>query len=289
MTTTIGALVGELGNRFRAAGLPQPQLEARTLVLGVLDVGLSELLMRSDCDISDEDVARVRAAGDRRCRREPVHRILGRRSFYDLDLVLSPETLEPRPDTETLVDAALPIVHEVTARKGYCRIADLGTGSGAICLALLSKADEATGLGTDICEEALETAKRNAERNGLASRFSVRRGRWIDALDGSYDLIVSNPPYIPTAEIAILAPEVRDFDPHAALDGGDDGLDSFRTISAGVGRHLAPDGHIAVETGFDQQDAVVALFRRNGFDCIKRATDLGGNDRVAVFAHATNR
>ena len=203
--------------------------------------------------------------------------------FFGLDLALSPETLEPRPDTETLVTAALPLTRATVSETGSCRIVDLGTGSGAICLALLSEVDGATGLGTDISAAALATAEENAARNGLSGRFRTRCGNWFEAVEGTFDLIVSNPPYIPKADLQMLDPEVRDFDPHIALDGGQDGLDAYRAIAARAVQHLAPRGHIVVETGFDQHDAVCAVFEAQGFAPASRIKDFGGHDRVLVF------
>ncbi|MCP4320231.1 MAG: peptide chain release factor N(5)-glutamine methyltransferase [Hyphomicrobiales bacterium] len=283
MTITIGALVSDLKSQFEAAGLTEPSLDARRLVCLLLDVSLTDLVLHADRILAEEDVELVRSAATRRCRREPVHRIVSRRSFFSLELVLSPETLEPRSDTETLVSAALPIARAAVSENGTCSIVDLGTGSGAICLALLAEVDGATGFGTDISKEALDTARKNAERNDLAGRFSTSCGSWFEAVDGTFDVIVSNPPYIPTADIEALEPEVRDFDPLAALDGGLDGLDAYRAIAAGADEHLALGGHIIVETGYDQHEAVIGLFQGLGFDCISRIQDLGGNDRVLIF------
>lgn len=283
MTTTIGALVGELDKQFEAAALSDPLHDARVLVCDLLDVSLTELVLHSDRSVDDRDVERVRLAATRRCRREPVHRIVGHRSFFNLDLLLSPETLEPRPDTETLVTAALPLVRTIVSDKGTCSIVDLGTGSGAICLALLAEVAAANGIGTDISEAALNTARKNAGRNGLAERFSTGCGNWFEAVVGTFDLIVSNPPYIPSAHIEALLPEVRDFDPRPALDGGMDGLDAYRAIAAGADAHLAHGGTILVETGYDQHEAVIGLFKPFGFDCTSRIRDLGSNDRVLIF------
>ena len=283
MGKTTAALVEELKDRFAAAGLPDPQLDGRLLLASLLDIDLTELTLHPERVLDDDDVLRVRSAADRRCRREPVHRILGRRGFHTLDLALTPDTLEPRPDTETLVEAALPLARARVQRFGRCRIVDLGTGSGAVGLALLAAVPEAVCLGTDISAAALETARSNARDNGLAARFSTASGNWFEAVRGRFDVIVSNPPYIRSADIARLQPEVRDFDPPRALDGGRDGLDAYRAIAAGADRHLAADGHICLETGADQHTAVIALFQGHGFAMIERVRDLAGHDRVVVF------
>jgi release factor glutamine methyltransferase len=283
MGTTTAALVEELKDRFEAAGLPDPQFDGRLLVASLLDIGLTELTLHPETVLDEDDVLRVRSAAERRCNREPVHRILGRRAFHTLDLVLTPDTLEPRPDTETLVEAALPLAQAQVQRSGSCRIVDLGTGSGAIGLALLAAVPEAVGLGTDISIAALATARRNAHDNGLAARFSTSGGNWFEAVQGRFDLIVSNPPYIRSADIATLQPEVRDFDPPRALDGGRDGLVAYRAIAAGAECHLAAGGHICVETGADQHLAVIEVFQGHGFAMIERVRDLAGHDRVVVF------
>ena len=213
-----------------------------------------------------------------------MHRILGYREFYGLRLSLSPETLEPRPDTETLVEAVLPFVKAMAAREGECRILDLGTGTGAIALALLS-AD--AGRDRHRCRHFRRRAGdggRNAGQLGLADRFTALKSDWFEKVSGRYHVIAANPPYIPSQDIENLQDEVRDFDPRTALDGGADGLDPYRIIAAEAARFLEAEGRIAVEIGHTQ--------RRRGHGYIRRrpATprlgalrDLGGNDRVLVF------
>ncbi|MEM9104629.1 MAG: peptide chain release factor N(5)-glutamine methyltransferase [Pseudomonadota bacterium] len=283
MSITTGMLVADLQHRFQAAGLPEPKLDARLLLSHLLGYGLTDLTVNPDRILSDDEVNRVRSAADRRCQREPVHRILGRRAFHAIELELSPATLEPRPDTETLVETALPRARAKVLETGTCRIADLGTGSGAICLALLVAVPEAVGLGTDISLAALETALLNARSNGVSRRFTTCHGHWFDAVCGTFDLIVSNPPYIPSADIAALEPEVREFDPPRALDGGPDGLDAYRHIAAGAGAHLAEGGYVCLETAADQHRAVIDLFHGHGFACVERARDMAGHDRAVVF------
>jgi release factor glutamine methyltransferase len=234
--------------------------------------------------VSTEAVAAARAALRRRIAHEPVHRILGRREFYGLDLKLSPATLEPRPDTETLVDLCLPFLRERAAERRNCRILDLGTGTGAVALALLSQIPGTTGLGTDISAEALETALSNANIIGLKGRFEGIVSDWFKAVDGRFTLIASNPPYIRTRDIEALALEVRDHDPVKALDGGMDGLDAYRTIAAGARRHLEEHGRVAVEIGFDQRQDVIAIFEVEGFELGRSARDFGGNERALMFS-----
>lgn len=283
---TVADMIERLRRDFAQCGIADPPGDARVLIGGLLGLDLTALVLNSAHPVGSDEYDRILAAAQRRCGGEPVHRILGRGAFYGLDLHLSAATLEPRPDTETVVEAALPIARRSVVRSGQCRILDLGTGSGAICLALLAQIDEARGAATDISAEALRMARANAVRLGLAGRLETIESDWFDAVDGVYDLIVSNPPYIRSGEIATLEPEVRCFDPLCALDGGDDGLDAYRTIARGADAHLGPQGRLVLETGFDQHAAVIALFGECGFACRSRICDLGGNDRVVIFARA---
>ena len=220
----------------------------------------------------------------RRLAREPVYRILGRRDFYGLDLVLSEGTLEPRPDTEILVDAILPHLRALVAAGLKPKIVDLGTGTGAIALALLQECPEAEAIGIDISEDALKTASANAERNGLASRFATRAGPWFERTSERFDIIVSNPPYIRSDVVVGLEPEVTKFDPMAALDGGADGLEAYRAIAGKAREHLEDHGLVGLEIGFDQRDDVTQIFEEARFFLVEARRDYGGNDRVLVFA-----
>lgn len=281
--TTLGAAVADARGRFQAAGLADAAMEARFLIGGLLGLTSTEVFTGGDRAVAEADLARIKNAIERRLKHEPVHRILGSREFHGMTLHLSKETLEPRPDTEVLVDTMLPHVRQIVASKGAVRILDLGTGTGAIVLALLKECPEAAGHGTDISEDALQTAETNAADLGLAGRFAAIRSDWFQAIDGRFDIIVSNPPYIRGDVIPTLAPEVRDFDPAAALDGGPDGLDAYRKIAAGAGEALEPDGIIGLEIGFDQRDSVTALFASAGFVLRQAVRDYGDNDRVLVF------
>lgn len=289
MAETLDSLLAESRDRLKAAGIEAAALDARHLVSGLLGLSLAALMTRGGDPVSEADAKRIRAAVERRAAREPVYRILGEREFFGLSLKLSRGTLEPRPDTETLVDAVMPHARRIVARKGSCRIIDLGTGTGAICLALLASVLDARGLGTDISRDALATAAENARRNGLAGRFETLQSKWFEAVDGRFDIIVSNPPYIRSSVIHELEPEVKDHDPAAALDGGDDGLDAYRAIALLADRHLETDGVIGLEIGFDQKQAVTALFETQGFRLLSAMKDFGGNDRVLVFEQDVER
>lgn len=289
--TTVAGMIADLRAALQDAGIADAAFDARALVGGLLGYSSTELLTKADQAVSDDDAQRMQAALARRLTGESVHRILGYRDFYGLRLTLSAETLEPRPDTEILVDTVLPALREIVAGKGRggatgeasIRILDLGTGTGAICLALLSECAQAMGVGVDISNGALAVARRNAELNGLGSRFSTLESDWFSAVTGRFDVIVSNPPYIPSAEISGLSREVRDFDPLRALDGGMDGLAPYRIIARDAARHLAEDGIVAIEIGWNQKAEIGAIFEQAGFEMLDSVKDYGGNNRVMVF------
>jgi release factor glutamine methyltransferase len=279
--TTLTEMMNHLRNLFLVAGAEDPVAEARIIVGGLLGLERTDFITRGDDHLDLEDEVRIHEAAGRRMRGEPPYRILGQRSFYGLEFMLSPATLEPRPDTEILVDAVLDTLKG--REREALRIMDLGTGTGAICQALLSQLANATGMGVDLSENALETALENAALNRLADRFEVRQSDWFAKISGTFDVIVSNPPYIRSKVIPSLSREVRDFDPHLALDGGDDGLEAYRAIAAQARPFLNADGLIAVETGFDQRHAIEEIFRERGFTLVEARKDYGGNDRVQIF------
>ncbi|MBP0437934.1 peptide chain release factor N(5)-glutamine methyltransferase [Tianweitania sediminis] len=273
-----------LRQAFRDAELASADLDARLLVEHLGGVDALSLIREPDRPLSEAQVQALADAQRRRLRGEPVHRILGFRAFHGLHLTLSKETLEPRPDTEVLVDAILPFLGERAEKKGAARVLDLGTGTGAIALALLSEVPALSAVGVDISPDALETAKRNAHINGMGGRFEALLSDWFSRVSGSFDAIVSNPPYIPHAALPLLDREVADHDPLRALDGGDDGLQAYRIIARDAGAYLDEDGRIAVEIGWDQQEQVRALFEASGFWWINTVHDLSGHDRVMLFS-----
>ena len=279
--TTLGAMMDEIRATLKAAGIEDPMAEARIVVGGLLGLARTDFVTKGGDFLALGDEARIREAIARRVRGEPPYRILGSRPFYGLEFKLSEGTLEPRPDTEILVDTVLAML--AARRNEKLRILDLGTGTGAICLALLSELPNASGIGTDLSPDALARAVENASLNGLADRFGTVESRWFDAVAGTYDVIVSNPPYIRTGVIPLLDREVREHDPLLALDGGEDGLEAYRAIAAGARAHLEENGLLAVETGFDQRSDVENIFRDEGFSLARAAKDYGGNDRVQVF------
>jgi release factor glutamine methyltransferase len=254
--TTIAAARRQLAAAFRTAGLDSPEVDARLLAGEVVGLDHAGLASQAERLLTAKEAAALTALAVRRQTHEPVARILGRREFWGLELAVTPAVLVPRPDTETVVEAALAAL---PPPRRAPRIADIGVGSGALLLALMSELTAAFGVGTDRSIAALETACTNARRLRLAERTAFVACDYGSALDGGFDLVVSNPPYIPTNHIATLAPEVRDFEPRAALDGGKDGLDAYRAIAADGDRLLAPGGVMVLELGIGQTAMVAGL------------------------------
>ena len=279
---TVGEVRRALGAAFRSASLDTPDLDARILVGHALALDHTALVAAAARPLSENEASQIAAFQARRIAGEPVARIVGTREFWGLPLTVTPAVLVPRPETETVVELALSLVGEDHTRP--LRIADLGTGSGAILLALLSELPNAFGVGTDVSANALDVARRNAERLGLADRAQFLVSHYGNGLAGSFELVVSNPPYIATREIATLAAEVRDHDPRLALDGGADGLDAYRAIAADARRLIGP-GHLVVEIGAGQQGAVKHLFAEKGLAIAAVRHDLSGIER-AVGARA---
>jgi release factor glutamine methyltransferase len=267
---------------FRLNGIEDADADARILLAHALHLDRAQLLAQSDRLLEAREIDRVLPLAARRLKREPVARILGRKEFWSLPLGLTPDVLVPRPETETIVEAALDRVLRGGLRLERLRVLDIGTGSGALLLALLKEMPNATGTGTDIDAGALACARANAERHNLAGRCSFVAGDMAAGLAGPFDLIVSNPPYVARGEIARLEPEVRDYDPKVALDGGEDGLDAYRAIAAAAPRLLAPDGRLIVELGAGQELSVRTLFTNTGLAIVTVRNDLSGIPRALV-------
>jgi release factor glutamine methyltransferase len=283
LPATLGPLLKAARARLAAAAVADPALDARLIVEHFSGTTRTQAIADPECRVDAGAIAAIDAALRRRIAGEPVHRILGYREFYGLRLSLSPETLEPRPDTETLVEAVLPFVKATAERQGECRILDLGTGTGAIALALLSAVPAAVATGVDVSQGALTTAMRNARELGLADRFQVLKSDWFEKVFGRYHVIAANPPYIPSIDIENLQDEVRDFDPRQALDGGVDGLSPYRIIAAEAAVFLEAEGRIAVEIGHTQRKEVTDIFSAASYMPTGVFRDFGGNDRVLIF------
>lgn len=280
----LGLAWRQVRDRFRAAGLETAELDARLLAQIAFGLDAMALVRREREPASEQGMADLEQFAQRRLAGEPISRIAGRREFWGLEFGLNAATLDPRPETEMLVDEALVFLE---ARRAG-RLLDLGTGTGAIAIAILSAMPQATAIATDVAEEALAMARSNAERHGVKDRISFLKGAWWHAVPHTelFDLIVSNPPYIATQEIGTLSTEVRVFDPKLALDGGWDGLEAYRAIASQAIRRLKPGGMMLLEIGSTQGEAVSHVIGRAGFGRIEVLKDLQGLDRVVLGAHS---
>jgi release factor glutamine methyltransferase len=265
--------------RLEAAGLAGPVIDARLLVVAPADATRADIVTDPYRPLTAAQEATLESYLSRREHREPVSHILGRKGFWKIMLQVTPDVLTPRPDTEAVVEFALRDFPE----HARWSVLDLGVGSGAILLAILAERPQARGLGVDVSEEALAVARDNAAGLGLSGRLALLRGDWTAGLEGdAFDLVVANPPYVASDVIATLEPEVRDHEPWLALDGGADGLDHYRILAPEILRVLKPGGRFAVEIGYDQKDAVEALFREAGAAHVDTIRDLSDRDRVVT-------
>ncbi|GHE94521.1 release factor glutamine methyltransferase [Aliiroseovarius zhejiangensis] len=274
--TTGTALLVTATHRLRSAGVEDPARDARVLLAHVLRIDRSRLTLVLPDEVSPDDASTYERAIAARSHRQPVAQIIGTRAFYGRDFTVTGDVLDPRPDTELLVDAALTVP--------FATVLDLGTGSGCILLTLLAERPDALGQGGDLSAAALAVAKDNARALGVMDRTTFHQGSWFDPLPNGarFDLIVSNPPYISESEMAELAPEVRHWEPHLALTPGGDGLGAYRQIIARAPEHLTEGGHLMVEIGAGQGAAVRDLFQQDGFTKVEVLKDLSGHDRVVT-------
>jgi release factor glutamine methyltransferase len=269
---TLRAAVFAATRRLAAAGVDTPARDARLLVARAAGVPVDRLILEDHRPLTDDAAAALQAMLAAREARQPVAQILGERLFWGRSFRVTPDVLDPRPETEMLVAAAL--------EEPFARVLDLGTGSGCILLSLLADRPAATGVGVDVSDAALAVARANADRLGVLAELLL--SDWWSAVTGTFDLIVSNPPYIAADEMAALSPEVRDWEPHLALTPGGDGLAAYRAIAGGAARHLAPGGRLIVEIGPAQGAAVSALFAAAGLGGITVHPDLDGRDRLVM-------
>lgn len=278
---TLRGWLGEAERRIAAAGIESARLDAQILLAAVLGAEPGTLRFAEDRRIDSRDGQRIENFLRRRAKtREPVSRILGRREFWSLDFRITPAVLDPRPDSETLIEAALA---SFPNRAAPLAVLDLGTGSGCLLLAALYEYPNAVGLGIDASEKALKVAAENAERLGLAARVQFARGDWGRELEESFDLVLCNPPYIAEAERAELAPEVARHDPPGALFAGPDGLDAYRAILPDLVRLLAPHGRALFEIGAVQAGAVLEIAHQSGLDVVEIRRDLAFRERCVVL------
>jgi len=278
---TIAQAMDSLSALLKGAGIAEHHMDARLLVCAAFQIAHIDMVLRPDKAGGPGDLARLEAFAKRRLSREPVTRILGTRGFWSLDLAVRPNVLDPRPDTEVVVEACL---DALGSRKGEpISILDLGTGSGAIIAALLSECPQARGTAVDLSADAVAAARRNLADLGLNDRGIVLHQSWTSPLHGPFDLVVSNPPYIETGALCSLDPEVREFDPPIALDGGLDGLDAYRAIAERIRDWLKPDGVLVLEIGAAQAAAVITIFASFGAKFLGLRQDYAGHDRALVW------
>jgi len=269
---TAAAALRAATTRLAAAGIEGAVGDVRHLLAFAMGIAPDRLILHLQDPLSDSDSHRFGAAISARLAHQPVSQIIGGRDFWGRRFIVTPDVLDPRPDTETLIAEAL--------KTPFSRVLDLGTGSGAILLTLLAECGDATGQGVDISAPALAVAQRNAVALGLTDRADLRASDWFSAVTGDFDLIVANPPYIAADEMPGLAPEVREWEPHLALTPGGDGLAAYRIIAAQSPRFLRPKGHLMVEIGPTQGAAVAAMFCAAGLHAITVLPDFDGRDRV---------
>ena len=296
--TSISTYLREAIERLKNAGVDNPQLDARLLFCHALGIDRTDLLSQSERILSAHEASSINALIARREKRESVARIIGKREFWGLDFALNEATLEPRPDSETVIEAIISSCPQRRAShllscsnqselapqdtKENFKILDLGTGTGCLLLALLHEFPQATGIGIDINPRATEQAQTNAQSLGLGSRAEFRAGSWLKNITEKFDIIVSNPPYIPANEIPHLMREVREYDPVLALDGGEDGLAPYRYLIPQLKDFMKPNGIAAFEVGQGQAQQVADLFRQNCFNNTSVHKDLGGIDRCVM-------
>ena len=278
---TIAAARRALSQAFRHAGLDSPDLDARVLIGHALGLDHGGLVSESSRALSTAEAGAIDGIAARRLAREPVARIVGRKEFWGLDLSVTPDSLVPRPETETVVEATLALIDTAGVRAHPICIADLGAGTGALLLALLAELPRARGVGTDVSPAALAVAHDNAARLGFAARADFVTCDFGSALRGGFDLVVSNPPYVRSGDIEVLAPEAGS-EPRLALDGGADGLSCYRAIAADARRLLRSGGHLVVELGFGQEELVTALLKAQGLATSPARPDMAGIARVLV-------
>ncbi len=281
MTIDLSARSVEAATRWAqktlsSAGIDAARAEARLLLRHATGFSSERQVSAPDARLNRQQMACLSAAVGRRSRREPMAQILGRREFWSLDFVVTPDTLDPRPDSETVIEAALA---RLDSRASAYQILDLGTGTGCLLLALLSELPAASGIGVDIEPRAARVAQENAESLGFSKRAHFFADDWITALDGQFDLVLCNPPYVPSDVIETLKPEVAQFEPRRALDGGADGLEAYRRLVPDLSRAVGAAGKVVIEVGIGQADAVAEILKRSGFGGQARHADLAGIER----------
>jgi release factor glutamine methyltransferase len=281
----LGALYANAKTQLNDVGNPSPALDARLLICHALKMTHEQFILKKDMDLSEQEEKEIVALIAQRLHGRPVAKIIGSKEFYGREFKTTDETLDPRPDSETLIDAVLETIAD---KNASIRILDLGTGTGCLALTLISELSNASAVAVDQSEAALAVADHNAHHLNVKQRVEFLKSDWLSAVTGQFDMIISNPPYIPESDIPGLEKEVRIFDPMAALTGGEDGLDPYRIIIPQLAAFLKPQGIVAFELGRGQAGDVAALLTAAGFKTVYSRADLSGIDRVVVGIQLQN-
>ena len=269
----------KLCNNFSIIGIETPELDARIILKEVLSLDDKDLILKESLDIPEEMIEKIIAIESRRLNGEPISKIFKKRDFYNSTFVISNDVLDPRPETELIVEIANNYINKNEVKN----ILDLGTGSGCILLSILNENRMINGLGIDLSKEAISIAKQNSKKLNLETQSNFLVSNWMSSVNYKYDLVVSNPPYIASEDIKKLSKSVKIYDPILSLDGGDDGLNSYRLIASDLKRIISMNALIIIEIGYNQSLQVIDIFKKNDFKLIKKYNDINGLDRVLTF------
>ncbi len=269
----------KLCNNFSTIGIETPELDARIILKEVLSLDDKDLILKESLDIPEEMIEKIITIESRRLNGEPISKILKKRDFYNSTFVISNDVLDPRPETELIVEIANNYINKNEVKN----ILDLGTGSGCILLSILKENRMINGLGIDLSKEAISIAKQNSKKLNLETQSNFLVSNWMSSVNYKYDLVVSNPPYIASEDIKKLSKSVKIYDPILSLDGGDDGLNSYRLIASDLKRIISMNALIIIEIGYNQSLQVIDIFKKNDFKLIKKYNDINGLDRVLTF------
>ena len=269
----------KLCNNFSTIGIETPELDARIILKEVLSLDDKDLILKESLDIPEEMIEKIITIESRRLNGEPISKIFKKRDFYNSTFVISNDVLDPRPETELIVEIANNYINKNEVKN----ILDLGTGSGCILLSILKENRMINGLGIDLSKEAISIAKQNSKKLNLEIQSNFLVSNWMSSVNYKYDLVVSNPPYIASEDIKKLSKSVKIYDPILSLDGGDDGLNSYRLIASDLKRIISMNALIIIEIGYNQSLQVIDIFKKNDFKLIKKYNDINGLDRVLTF------
>ncbi len=269
----------KLCNNFSTIGIETPELDARIILKEVLSLDDKDLILKESLDIPEEMIEKIITIESRRLNGEPISKIFKKRDFYNSTFVISNDVLDPRPETELIVEIANNYINKNEVKN----ILDLGTGSGCILLSILKENRMINGLGIDLSKEAISIAKQNSKKLNLETQSNFLVSNWMSSVNYKYDLVVSNPPYIASEDIKKLSKSVKIYDPILSLDGGDDGLNSYRLIASDLKRIISMNALIIIEIGYNQSLQVIDIFKKNDFKLIKKYNDINGLDRVLTF------